>query len=120
MLCRARLRDNAASTTPLSAKEAAALPAPEALFAAAEDAIPKDLESASNFDVIRSTALLAVCAIQLAKPRKMYQHVGVFWTLCSMHRLHDEKNWGVTDRVEAEERRRVLCVLALSPVFAQY
>ncbi|GAA5958833.1 hypothetical protein JCM10213_008033, partial [Rhodosporidiobolus nylandii] len=114
----ARLRDNAASTTPLSAKEAAALPSPEVLLAAAEDAIPKDLDSASDFDLLRSTALLAVCAIQLANPKKMYQHVGVFWTLCSMHRLHDEKNWTTTDRLEIEERRRVFWSMYTLELFA--
>ncbi|BGP20906.1 hypothetical protein JCM10213v2_009071 [Rhodosporidiobolus nylandii] len=114
----ARLRDNAASTTPLSAKEAAALPSPEILLAAAEDAIPKDLDSASDFDLLRSTALLAVCAIQLANPKKMYQHVGVFWTLCSMHRLHDEKNWTATDRLEIEERRRVFWSMYTLELFA--
>ncbi|GAA6054095.1 hypothetical protein JCM3770_006170 [Rhodotorula araucariae] len=114
----ARLRDNAAGTTPLSAEEAAALPSPEALFAAAEDAIPKNFGSAADFDLVRSTALLAVCAIQLASPKKMYQHVGGFWTLCSMHRLHDEKNWSVTSRVEVEERRRVLWSMYTLELFA--
>ncbi|GAA5980860.1 hypothetical protein JCM11641_004746 [Rhodosporidiobolus odoratus] len=114
----ARLRDSAGSTTPLSAKEAAALPSPELLLAAAEDAIPADLETASDFDLIRSTALLAVCAIQLAQTKKMYRHSGVFWTLVSMHRLHDEKNWNVVNRLEMEERRRVFWSMYTLELFA--
>lgn len=114
----ARLRDNAANTTPLSAQEAAALPSPEVLVAAAEDAIPKDLDSANDSDLLRSAALLAVCAIQLANPKKMYQHVGVFWTLVSMHRLHDEKNWNVVSRIEVEERRRVFWSVYTLELFA--
>ncbi|GAA5890835.1 hypothetical protein JCM5296_003436 [Sporobolomyces johnsonii] len=106
-LALARIRDNAALTNPLSPKEASALPSPEALFAAAEDALPKDLTEATDFDYLRTTALLAITSIQFANPRKMHQHLGAFWTLCAMNRVHDEKRWPQVGRIEAEERRRV-------------
>ncbi|BGO89591.1 hypothetical protein NBRC10512_005097 [Rhodotorula toruloides] len=105
----ARIRDSAASTNPLSPQEAAALPTPEQLFAAAEDAVPKDLSDAEDFDFVRTTALLALISIQFARPRKLQQHLGTFWTLCSINRLHDEKRWGQgLSRIEREERRRVI------------
>ncbi|BGP22804.1 C6 transcription factor [Rhodotorula toruloides] len=105
----ARIRDSAASTNPLSPQEAAALPTPEQLFAAAEDAVPRDLSEAEDFDFVRTTALLALISIQFARPRKLHQHLGTFWTLCSTNRLHDEKRWGQRlSRIEREERRRVI------------
>lgn len=104
---RARIRDSAASSNPLSPKEAGALPSPETLFEAAEDAMPKDLTAATDFDYLRTTALLAITSIQFANPRKMYQHLGTFWTLSTMNRMHDEKRWPQVSRIEAEERRRV-------------
>lgn len=108
-LALARIRDSAPSTHSLSAVEISALPTAEALFAASEGAIPKDLSDAQDFDYVRASALLALVSIQFARPRKLQQHLGTYWTLCSINRLHDEQQWVSTLSVSQKEgRRRVL------------
>ncbi|BGP57374.1 hypothetical protein JCM8202v2_005015 [Rhodotorula sphaerocarpa] len=118
-LALARIRDSAPSTHSLSAVEISALPTAEALFAASEGAIPKDLSDAQDFDYVRASALLALVSIQFARPRKLQQHLGTYWTLCSINRLHDEQQWVSTLSVsQKEERRRVLWSMYTLDIFA--
>lgn len=108
-LALARTRDSATPSRTISHEEAELLPAPEVLFAAAEDAMPKDLTTAEDFDYVRASALLALVGIQFARPRKLQQHLGTYNTLCSVNRSHDERRWGANlTAIEKEERRRVI------------
>jgi hypothetical protein len=84
-------------------------PSSESFYAAARDAIPRDLSAMRGLDWMRTCALLALVGIQVGKVEIMHQYLGLYHSLVAMDGLHDEKNWpkkiGI---VEAEERRRLV------------
>ena len=91
-------------------------PSSDVFFTAAEDAIPKDLVTASNdHNILRACALLAITSIQNDKLKYLHQYLGHFFTLVSMDGLHYEANWpkGI-GFVELEERRRVVRIPSTS------
>lgn len=84
-------------------------PSSESFYAAARDAIPRDLSAMRGLDWMRTCALLALFGIQVGKIEIMHQYLGLYHSLVAMDGLHDEKNWpkeiGI---VEIEERRRLV------------
>ncbi|OCL02244.1 putative fungal-specific transcription factor [Glonium stellatum] len=83
-------------------------PPSEFFFSAAQDAMPKDLESAGDLNYMRACALLSITSIQYGQSRSMHHFLGLYHTLLEINGLHDESNWpkdaGI---VEVEERRRL-------------
>ncbi|MCJ1246653.1 hypothetical protein MMC30_003862 [Trapelia coarctata] len=106
-LASARARDGALFSNRWRPAQYAEPPS-EAFYAAARDAIPKDLGRAKTFDYLRACALLAIIGIQYGQIDVMHQYLGFFHTMVTMRELYDENNW---DRglgiVGIEERRRV-------------
>lgn len=74
---------------------------------------------ASNLDLLKTCALLAVVAIQYGKFRELQTHLGKYHVLVSMDGLHDEGNWpqniGI---VEREERRRLFWSMYCLDIFS--
>lgn len=107
-LASARARDGALFSNRWTTAQYAEPPS-EAFYAAAKDAIPKDLGRGKTFDMLRTCALLAIIGIQYRQIDVMHQYLGFFCTFVTMRELADESNW---DRglgiVGIEERRRVV------------
>lgn len=74
---------------------------------------------ASNLDLLRTCALLAVVAIQYGRFRELQTHLGKYHVLVSMDGLHDEENWpqniGI---IEKEERRRLFWSMYCLDIFS--
>lgn len=84
-------------------------PSSESFFAAAKEAMPRDLGSMRGLDWMRTCALLAVYGIQIGNIEIMHQYLGMYHSLVSMDSLHDEKNWRAgVGIVETELRRRLV------------
>ncbi|KIH91278.1 hypothetical protein SPBR_01374 [Sporothrix brasiliensis 5110] len=81
---------------------------PEMFYAAAEEALPKDILQCRDFDYLRALALLSIASIQDAKIAVMQKYIGHYFTLLAINQWHDEANWspGLTP-TEIEERRRL-------------
>lgn len=104
-LASARLRDGALG----SQQDGLLRMPPEAFFAAAEEALPKDLLQCQDFDYLRGYALLALASIQDAKIGAMQMYIGHYFTILSINQWHDESNWPTgLQPVEIEERRRLV------------
>jgi hypothetical protein len=85
------------------------MPSSESFFAAAKEAIPRDLGSMRGLDWMRTCALLALYGIQIGNIEIMHQYLGTYHSLLSMDSLHDEKNWPTgTGIIETELRRRLV------------
>lgn len=90
-------------------------PSTDVFFAAACDAIAKDLNKCTGLDFMTACTLLAVTCIQRGELSGMQQHLGTFFTLVSMQRFYDERFWpnSMTSN-EVELCRRVYwCTYAL-------
>lgn len=84
-------------------------PSSESFFAAAKEAMPRDLSSMRGLDWMRTCALLAVYGIQIGNIEIMHQYLGTYHSLVSMDSLHDEQNWPTgVGTVEIELRRRLV------------
>ncbi|OAA61820.1 Zn(2)-C6 fungal-type DNA-binding domain protein [Niveomyces insectorum RCEF 264] len=81
---------------------------PEILFAAAEEALPKDILQCRDFDYLRALALLSLASIQDAKIAVMQKYIGHYFTLLAINQWHDEANWmQELHPIDVEERRRL-------------
>lgn len=93
-------------------------PSSEAFFAAAKEVMQQDLSSMRGLDWMRTCALLALYGIQVGNIDVMHQYLGVYHSLVSMDKLHDEKNWpkniGI---VETELRRRLVSPYFKTSIF---
>lgn len=80
----------------------------EIFFAAAQDAIWKDLSRAQGLGYMRACCLLALTSIQYGQIQSMHQYMGTYHSLSAMQHFHDESKWptGISV-VEREERRRL-------------
>lgn len=80
----------------------------ETFYAAAQDAIFKDLSKTLGLGYLRACALLALTSIQYGQRQAMHQFMGHYHTLSAMQNFHDEDQWpaGITIE-EREERRRL-------------
>ena len=80
----------------------------EIFFAAAQDAICKDLRRAQCLDYMRACALLAITAIQYGQIKTVHQYLGTYGTISAMQSFHDESHWPQDlTPIEREERRRL-------------
>ncbi|KAK4546372.1 hypothetical protein LTR36_002049 [Oleoguttula mirabilis] len=80
----------------------------EIFFAAAQDAIIKDLSKAQGFGYMRACVLLAITCIQYGNIKTMHQYMGTYHTLSAMQHFHDESHWPKDIPAgEREERRRL-------------
>jgi len=78
-------------------------------FAAAEEALPKDILRSQDFDCLRAYALLALASLQDAKIRAMQMYIGHYFTIVAINQWHDESNWPEhIPTSEKEERRRLV------------
>ncbi|KAJ5090075.1 hypothetical protein N7532_008759 [Penicillium argentinense] len=83
-------------------------PPSEAFYAAAKDALPRDLAAAKGMNYMRACAILAIASIQNGHIKNMQKYSGMYHTLTTMEGLHDEKLWPKDiSPVEVEERRRL-------------
>lgn len=83
-------------------------PPSEAFYAAAKDALPRDLAAAKGMNYMRACAILAIASIQTGHIKNMQKYSGIYHTLTSMEGLHDEKLWPKDiSPIETEERRRL-------------
>ncbi|KAK3307781.1 uncharacterized protein B0T15DRAFT_84948 [Chaetomium strumarium] len=109
-LASARIRDGAPASARAGAgagREPAEMP-PEIFFAAAEEALPKDILQCHDFDYLRGYALLALTSIQDAKIAAMHKYIGYYFTMLAINQWHDESNWPTgLHASEREERRRL-------------
>ncbi|CAK7208958.1 hypothetical protein SBRCBS47491_000274 [Sporothrix bragantina] len=81
---------------------------PEMFYAAAEEALPKDILQCRDFDYLRALALLSIASIQDAKIAVMQKYIGHYFTLLAINQWHDESNWSPgLHATEIEERRRL-------------
>lgn len=112
-LAAARTRDGATGDKYQS--DDSASQSSETFFAAALDALPKDLSKAMGLGYLRACALLVLSSIQYGRLQAMHQYMGHYMTLSSMQHFHDEHKWPVNlTVVEKEERRRLFwCVYTL-------
>ncbi|RMZ10943.1 hypothetical protein D0860_03597 [Hortaea werneckii] len=79
----------------------------EIFFAAAADAVSKDLSKARGLGYMRACGLLAITAIQYGQINTMHQYMGMYHTLAALQQFHDERKWpSDITVVELEERRR--------------
>jgi len=86
-------------------------PPSEAFYAAAKDALPRDLAAAKGMNYMRACAILAIASIQNGHIKNMQKYSGIYHTLTSMEGLHDEKLWPKDiSPIETEERRRLVCI----------
>ncbi|KAK4554359.1 hypothetical protein LTR86_008567 [Recurvomyces mirabilis] len=105
-LAAARARDGAIGDRPNLGENSER--SSEVFFAAAQDAIPKDLGQAQCQNYMRAAGLLALCSIQYGQINMMHQFMGNYTTLAAMQQFHDETYWPPTlTVVEREERRRL-------------
>jgi hypothetical protein len=82
---------------------------PEMFFAAAEEALPKNIVQCRDFDYLRGYALLALASLQDAKIRAMQMYLGQYFTILAINQWHDESNWPENiQTAEKEERRRLV------------
>ena len=113
-LASARVRDQALFNSSWDAAELSKVPS-ETFYASALH-VCSDAESTNEQDLnlMRTSALLSLTAIQYGDTRAMQAHLGRYHTLVAMDGLHDEVNWpdgiGI---VETEERRRLVGVTKL-------
>jgi hypothetical protein len=88
-------------------------PPSEAFYAAAKDALPRDLAAAKGMNYMRACAILAIASIQNGQIKNMQKYSGIYHTLTSMEGFHDEKLWPKDiSPIETEERRRLVRTLA--------
>lgn len=88
-------------------------PSSETFYAAAKDALPKDMITAKGLDYLRACALLALTSIQYGNIEAMHQFIGQYFTLVAIQRLHDETLWPKDmNIIEREERRRLVSRLS--------
>lgn len=84
-------------------------PPSEAFYAAAKDALPRDLAAARGMNYMRACAILAIASIQNGQIKNMQKYSGMYHTLTHMEGLHDEKLWPKDiGPIEIEERRRLV------------
>lgn len=108
-LSSSRVRDGALASDRWDLN-ALAEPTPEAFWAAAEEAIPKDLQAAENLDFVRGCALLAISSLQVGHIRNLKFYSGIYNMLLRVDGWHSETNWPPTiTAIEREERRRLVC-----------
>jgi hypothetical protein len=82
---------------------------PEMFFAAAEEALPKNILQCRDFDCLRGYALLSLASLQDAKIRAMQMYIGHYFTILAINQWHDESNWPEDIQTsEKEERRRLV------------
>lgn len=107
-LSSARIRDGALASSQQCPEDLGAM-CPEMFFAAAEDALPKNMLQCRDFDCLRGYALLALASLQDAKIRAMHMYIGHYFTILAINQWHDESNWpeGMQES-EKEERRRLV------------
>ncbi|CAK7265211.1 hypothetical protein SEPCBS119000_001396 [Sporothrix epigloea] len=81
---------------------------PEMFYAAAEEALPKDILQCRDFEYLRALALLSIASIQDAKIAVMQKYIGHYFTLLAINQWHDETKWPQgLHPIEVEERRRL-------------
>ena len=109
-LASARVRDGAAAvSSPPPGLPGIQAWSSEALHAAAQSALPKDLSNAKGIDYMRTFALLALLSIQSGRIDAMQLNMGIYHARASVERLYDESAWpDGTGLVEIEERRRLV------------
>ncbi|CAK7206279.1 hypothetical protein SEUCBS139899_009066 [Sporothrix eucalyptigena] len=91
---------------------------PEMFYAAAEEALPKDILQCRDFDYLRALALLSIASIQDAKIAVMQKYIGHYFTLLAINQWHDEANWSPgLHATEIEERRRLYWSIYTLDVF---
>ncbi len=91
---------------------------PEMFYAAAEEALPKDILQCRDFDYLRALALLSIASIQDAKIAVMQKYIGHYFTLMAINQWHDEANWAPgMHPTEVEERRRLYWSIYTLDVF---
>ncbi|KAK4459789.1 hypothetical protein QBC42DRAFT_230876 [Cladorrhinum samala] len=106
-LSSARIRDGAFVSPQRGSEDVVAM-SPEMFFAAAEEALPKDILRSQDFDCLRAYALLALASLQDAKIRAMQMYIGHYFTIVAINQWHDESNWPEHIQTsEKEERRRL-------------
>ncbi|EPE08138.1 zinc c6 transcription factor [Ophiostoma piceae UAMH 11346] len=99
---------SAVSANPSGVGAAAIDMPPEMFYAAAEEALPKDILQCRDFDYLRALALLSIASIQDAKIAVMQKYIGHYFTLLAINQWHDEANWPPgLHATEIEERRRL-------------
>jgi len=105
-LVAARIRDGALQRDKVDAMSHPAVSS-EVFFAAAKDAMAKDMVQNYGFDYLRASVMLALVSIQYGQLSSMQQYMGQFFTLAAMQRFYDEDHWqrGLS-QVETELRRR--------------
>jgi hypothetical protein len=107
-LSSARIRDGALAPSQRRFEDPGAIP-PEMFFAAAEEALPKNMLECRDFDFLRGYALLALASLQDAKIRGMRMYLGHYFTTLAINQWHDESNWPENiPTAEKEERRRLV------------
>ena len=110
-LASARERDGALYCSITNASYNANIPS-ETFYKAARDLLPENLVEADGLDYMRACVLLSITSIQYGDIEAMQLYLGHYFTLVSVHRLHDEANWPKdTNNVEVEERRRLVTVI---------
>ena len=111
-LASARERDGALYGSIKGASNTATIPS-ETFYAAAKDALPKNLVEARDLDHLRACALLSITSIQYGDIEAMHLYLAHYFTLAGIHRFHDEAYWpkNITN-IEVEERRRLVCPTA--------
>ena len=84
----------------------------EVYYHACLGAFPSSLEQAQQFEYKRCKSYLALLGIQYGDIRALWHHLGDYMTLCAMDAFHLEARWpsGI-DRIEMEERRRVVSLV---------
>ncbi|KAJ9157237.1 Zinc c6 transcription factor [Pleurostoma richardsiae] len=106
-LASARVRDGALPSRQVASQESGVM-APEMFFAAAEEALPRDILQCQDFDCLRGYALLALASLQDAKIGAMQMYIGHYFTMLAINQWHDESNWPTgLHPTEIEERRRL-------------
>jgi hypothetical protein len=107
-LASGRARDGALYSTRWHLSDLSEPPS-EVFYAAAKDAIPKDLSMAKGMSFMRACAILAIASIQNGQIKAMQQFSGYYHTLIAMEGLYDEKLWPKQlNPIEIEERRRLV------------
>ncbi|ESA42895.1 hypothetical protein GE21DRAFT_5866 [Neurospora crassa] len=103
-LASARVRDGA----PSGGQDVVGIIPAQMFFAAAEEALPKDLLQSQDFDYLRGIALLALASLQDARIGAMQMYIGHYFTMLAINQWHDESNWPTgLHPTEREERRRL-------------
>jgi hypothetical protein len=110
-LSSARLRDGALVSLPLVSSDAAAV-SPELFFAAAEEALPRNILQCREFDCLRGFALLSLASLQDAKIRQMKMYIGQYFTILTINQWYNESNWPEQLHTsEREEWRRLVSLV---------